>query len=181
MKKIRTVLGLLIILGFLSTFVGGVRDVFGNPDGVTVEFEGASDADNYIELKTNLVVTGGRVVLGQVISCGAGGVYWDGACWYQGSSVEQSCNTICSSHGGCKPGNWNELADCSGPCRLLHPAPEFLWCLPESCNISACPAYAVLGPGAGACVTRNSSVNQDCSSLIPSSYTEYRRICACNN
>ncbi len=65
MKKIRTVLSLLITLGFISTLVGGVGNVFGNPDDVLVTFEGATDGDNYIASKTNLVVSSGRVTLAE--------------------------------------------------------------------------------------------------------------------
>lgn len=63
MKKIRRVLTLLIILGFISTLVGGVGDVFGNPDGVTDDF----DNENYIASRPNLVVSGGQVKLSEFL------------------------------------------------------------------------------------------------------------------
>ncbi len=72
MKKFK-VLVLLIVLGFISTLVGGVGDVFGNPGGVAVDFEGASDSENYIASKTNLVVSGGQVKLAEdcsIYECG---------------------------------------------------------------------------------------------------------------
>ena len=143
MKKIRTVLSLLIVLGFISTLVGGVGDVFGNPDGVTDNF----DNENYIASKTNLVVSGGQVMLEEIVAvCDSGGVPqttdWGsnlygcsgvdkrcysgscitcggwmnaGYCWYNGSAG-QSCTTICAGQGGVYNGNcnWaNDPTDCS--------------------------------------------------------------------
>jgi len=89
-EKIRTVLGLLIILGFLSTFAGGVRNVYGNPDGVTDNF----DNENYIASRPNLVVTGGQVKLDQV-------TVWESSCMAPGCNLV--CQDFCTSNGhtGC--------------------------------------------------------------------------------
>ncbi len=117
MKKIRTVLALLIVLGFISTLVGGVGYVYGNPDGVTDNFDTSNPNSNpeyYIDSKTNLVVSGGQVMLEQEpVVCDSGGVAqttgW-GANLYNCSGSNKRChNGTCVTCGG-----WLYDDGCSG-------------------------------------------------------------------
>ena len=78
MKKVRTGLALLVVLGFISTLVGGVGHVFGNPGGVTDYFDDVNnpegDPEYYIDSTTNLVVSGGQVMLEEIVQvCYSGG------------------------------------------------------------------------------------------------------------
>lgn len=162
MKKIRTGLALLIALGFISTLVGGVGYVYGNPgEFVTDNF----DNESYIASKTNLVVSGGQVKLDQV-TCD--GVEWGGYCWHESAS-SQSCTSVCATHGGnvgtCQE---NDNTTCS-LCRTFHPGAA---CTAQYDSTS--PEYWPDGPQ---CFYRASGTSGSCSAT----YSWGPRFCACNN
>lgn len=110
-------------------------------------------------------------------------VEWE-VCWRAGSAG-QSCNDVCSSYGGCNPGNWNDTSSCTvcnyffntGKCdyHYLPYAPqrryEYVTPLWQSGRwVNECKYRLSPNPNAG-------DVYQDCGSSGGSAYS---RLCVCN-
>jgi len=93
-----------------------------------------------------------------------------GYCWYAGESGE-SCDTACTSHGGCVAENWNDDTSCT----LVEAVVKG-----SSCGVCAennntyQPSFA-LGPQI--CFYRSAATAQDCSASTAGN----KRLCACNN
>ena len=99
------------------------------------------------------------------VSCD--GWYYKGYCWYMGSVASQSCNTVCTTHGGCIAENWNDDSSCNIGYHFTPGA--------DSCSEISLPRapYKLNND----LYYRDSAVNQDCSS----NGGGYERFCACTN
>lgn len=99
-----------------------------------------------------------------------GGYNYNNYCWYM-ASAGQSCNTFCSSKGGCNTTNWNDTSSCT---IMKHFFPSSTSCQMGPSYTNYFPAIWIYGSGDGGWV-RYSTVTQDCSV----SNGQYKRLCAC--
>ncbi len=103
-------------------------------------------------------------------TCDSGGVYSGGYCWYVAPDDSSSCTAVCSTHGSCTVGTWNDDASCTIAAALG------ISC--TSCTGSAtnkAPAYDSVSNG---CYYRSGGGNAACSGNH--GISDFRRICACN-
>ena len=166
-QKIKKIGLLITICLFLTGFLYLIARAVGQ-ELITDTFSTDNPNSNpeyYVSSKTNLVVSGGQVMLEEEpLPCG--GTRIAGYCWYSGAD-SQSCDTVCSTRGGVFGGNCDWVDDPS----------DYSTCLtffPLAIGIG--PAY--YGPGLvwdDFCVYHFDGYN-NCSFSDP----DLKRICACN-
>jgi|GEM_PF-696638 len=104
-------------------------------------------------------------------TCGAGGIYSAGYCYYLATNDTSTCNDVCTNNNStCTDGSWNDNATCTMATNLG------ATCNTCTSNASArAPAYDSAN---NVCYYRSSG-NGACTQTFDLS--DYRRICGCNS
>jgi len=101
-------------------------------------------------------------------TCGAGGVYSGGYCWYLGT-LSGTCTAACLTHGGCVAENWNDLS-----CTIQEALTDCATC--TELNSTAAPGFVSIGAPVN-CQFRTETTSQSCGNRITGSV----RLCACSS
>ena len=126
----------------------------------------SSSLSNFVNSTTEQVAV--MVITKKYVAApSCGGYSFGGYCWYKGNAG-QNCNTVCTTHGGCVAGNWDDSDTCT-VCNNFFFTSECY----ANMGDSFFPAYDTAND---ICISRGAT-SQDCSA----SNGLYARVCACTN
>lgn len=157
---------------------GGAWATSGNiTNGQTLAVRLTSSSSNSTAMTATVNVGGVTDVWSVTTKAACAGKLVGGYCWYAAASTNQSCDTACSSRGGCDLAGTRNYAGSGGSNANCMAVLNALGFSGASIQVGSNASGCYYNPGANNPKTRRGSTTTTCA------YKEsaHRRMCACNN